>query len=679
MQLRGACVTLLLLAAIAVCPSAASATTVTLSPTDACWLLVYPPDDCEGGPYLSVGEDVQGYTRHSFLKFDEVSSIPANAVVTSATLSLLQADDYGSIDPPVSAWQMTSDWSSFNMNWFNFSTPGGDFGTEVDSQFPNGDGQLTQFNVTQLVADWVDGSAANYGIGLTVPDANAFMADYVVEYSTAELDIDYTVPCPSDPFAAAQSSTEGPVHQWNQYLLSLIRTETPPSIRLSPTWSSRAAAMLNVGIFDTLNSVYFAKLEDLATATPTSQVCGWESYLTLAETDPDTDGDLAAGYAAKAILTALYPHKATAIATQFNTIHNTPSLDQDAFDLGSHVASEVLAARNADGSGAGMSYTPATTTPGAWRASPTISTEAPCTNSTAVTPGWGNVTPFALTSGSQFRQPLPGGFSSYSALLASSYYANQVNEVKQKGKVNAPTTDRSNDETQAAWFWANDLDGTYKPPGQLLEHTRLVAMTQPAAQATGDPVDFLTTWSRQGIRVAHLYAEVSLAMADGAIAAWDMKYNTAIDLWRPIDAIRQADTDGTTLTVKDASWEPLSRDRVHRQFSPCFPAWASGHATFGGAWSRAMENEFEGVQHTNPFPLMLTTEDPHAVGVTRSFGSFAEAGEENAESRIWLGVHYRVDAEDGLTAGRGVADHVDATRLRPAQTCAGWACADPIP
>jgi len=70
-------------------------------------------------------------------------------------------------------------------------------------------------------------------------------------------------------------------------------------------------------------------------------------------------------------------------------------------------------------------------------------------------------------------------------------------------------------------------------------------------------------------------------------------------------------------------------------------ACVSGQATFGGAWSRV----------------------------------FAEAGEENAESRIWLGVHYRVDAVDALATGRSVADHVDGNELRPA-ACAAWDCAD---
>jgi hypothetical protein len=332
-----------------------------------------------------------------------------------------------------------------------------------------------------------------------------------------------------------------------------------------------------------------------------------------------------------------------------------------------------------------MSYT-SSTTPGAWReANTSTSAEAPCPTGGAVTPGWGAVAPFAIDTAAQFRQPPPGGFYNYADLLASSYYADQLNDVKDIGEVGSST--RTSDQEEAAWFWANDLIGTYKPPGQLLEHTKLVALTQPAADTSGDPEDFVREWSRQGIRVARLFAEVSLALADGGITSWYTKFNTDIDLWRPITAIRDAELDGNNGTQDDDTWEPLSRDRDENHFSPCFPAYVSGHATFAGAWSRVLENEFAlASQNTDPFPLTLTTEDPHSetyegsgVFDTRDFDSFAEAAEEDADSRVWLGVHYPFDAEFGLVAGRGVGDTVTRTALRWAQTCPGWSCAESIP
>jgi membrane-associated phospholipid phosphatase len=140
-------------------------------------------------------------------------------------------------------------------------------------------------------------------------------------------------------------------------------------------------------------------------------------------------------------------------------------------------------------------------------------------------------------------------------------------------------------------------------------------------------------------------------MADAAIGAWDQKFETPIDLWRPETAIQRAAEDGNAATTPDTAWRPLSADRNNVSFSPCFPAWVSGHATFAGAWAGVMRTTFgDAVTFTG------TTEDPHAVGVTRTFASFTQAATENARSRIYLGVHYQFDADDGLATGYAIAN-----------------------
>jgi membrane-associated phospholipid phosphatase len=229
--------------------------------------------------------------------------------------------------------------------------------------------------------------------------------------------------------------------------------------------------------------------------------------------------------------------------------------------------------------------------------------------------------------------------------LASGLYANMFNEVKSLGRATGST--RTAQQTQTAWFWANDLDGTYKPPGQLLQHTRIVAQSR-----------FL-----EARLAARLFARVSLAMADAGIAAWDQKFETPIDLWRPETAIQRATEDGNAATAPDTAWRPLSADRNNVSFSPCFPAWVSGHATFAAAWAGVMRTTFgDAVSFT------ATTEDPHAVGVTRSFTSFTQAATENARSRIYLGVHYQIDADDGLATGYAVAN-LTTTRYFGGMSC----------
>ena len=227
-------------------------------------------------------------------------------------------------------------------------------------------------------------------------------------------------------------------------------------------------------------------------------------------------------------------------------------------------------------------------------------------------------------------------------MLRSSAYADQVNEVKRVGSATAVPPDRTDDQTTAAYFWANDVDGTSKPPGQLYKIT--------ADVVTARPVTF---------RIK-LFALVSMAMADAAVAAWDAKFDTAIDLWRPDTAIEEPQTDNNSATTAQANWVPLSNDRNGVHFSPSFPAYISGHATFAGAWAGIMKR-FYG---TDAVTFTAKTEDPHAVGVTRTFTSFSAAANEDALSRLWLGVHYRWDADAGLSTGDNVAGYVFGNRLR---------------
>jgi hypothetical protein len=338
------------------------------------------------------------------------------------------------------------------------------------------------------------------------------------------------------------------------------------------------------------------------------------------------------------LLVEALPARATFIDQKFTARHGTAS-QVAARGLADSIVNRMKQLRANDGSASG-SYV-LDNVPGAWR--PTGAAGSGCaTVSQAATPQWGTVRPFALTSGAQFRRPTLGGFTTYASLLASPYYAGQVQEVQALGRATGST--RTADQTRIAWFWANDLDGTYKPPGQLLEHTKIVAQSK-----LEDP-----------LAVAQLFARVSISMFDASIAAWDQKYDTPIDLWRPETAIKEAATDGNNATQPDANWKPLSADRNEVNFSPCFPAWVSGHATFAASWAGVMRSTFG-----DNVTFAATSEDPHSLGTdrTRTYTSFTQAAADNARSRIYLGVHYSFDADDGLATGYAVADHVYANTL----------------
>ncbi|MEV0412988.1 hypothetical protein AB0I68_19875 [Streptomyces sp. NPDC050448] len=59
------------------------------------------------------------------------------------------------------------------------------------------------------------------------------------------------------------------------------------------------------------------------------------------------------------------------------------------------------------------------------------------------------------------------------------------------------------------------------------------------------------------------------------------------------------------------------------------------------------------------------SEDPHTLVRSRRMNSFSQVAEEGEFSRLWLGVHYRWDAEDGRQIGTNVGEYVFANALQP--------------
>jgi hypothetical protein len=162
-------------------------------------------------------------------------------------------------------------------------------------------------------------------------------------------------------------------------------------------------------------------------------------------------------------------------------------------------------------------------------------------------------------------------------------------------------------------------------------------------------------------------------MADAGIACWESKY--VYRFWRPIGAIREGDTDGNPDTVADASFTPLGAPASNIvpgiNFTPPFPAYASGHATFGSALFQTLRrfygtdrirftfvsDEFDGATTDNQGNVRPRT--------PRTFPSLSAAEEENGQSRIYLGIHWEFDKAEGMRQGRRVADFVMGNAFQP--------------
>ena len=162
---------------------------------------------------------------------------------------------------------------------------------------------------------------------------------------------------------------------------------------------------------------------------------------------------------------------------------------------------------------------------------------------------------------------------------------------------------------------------------------------------------------------ARLFASASTAVVDAGIVAWDTKFT--YDFWRPVTGIREADADGNPATLADPTWEPLGspggiRDdgTVIDDFTPPFPTYVSGHASFGGALFGSLA-EFYG---TDEISFSVTSEEMPSV--VHSFDRFSDAMKENGRSRVYLGIHWDFDDFVARDLGGEVASFVSANHFQ---------------
>ncbi|MEX2140495.1 MAG: PEP-CTERM sorting domain-containing protein [Pirellulales bacterium] len=400
------------------------------------------------------------------------------------------------------------------------------------------------------------------------------------------------------------------VLDWNAATREAMRLDRTAT---NPGWSSRAMAMVNGAIYDSFMAID-------RTHTP---------FLVDTTASADTSRDAAATQAAYRILNATYPGQATLFdATRTATLSAIPDGPGKTagLSLGELVAGQYLAARANDGASAMVQYLP-TSGAGHWRPDPMNPGQQ------AWGPGWGQVQPFTLTNSRQFQPPPAPS-------MTSQQYADAFNEVKSLGALNSTT--RTADQTEMAIFWAYDRAGMGPPP-RLFNQVVADVAAQRGNSVTQN---------------ARLFAMSMVAQADAGIAAWDSKF--VGDYWRPITGIREADTDGNPLTQPDPNWIPLGAPGAGEvpDFTPPFPAYVSGHATFGGAVFGAL-TDFYGTDD-----IGFTLSSGEMVGITRSFDSFSQASEENGRSRVYMGVHWNFDDTEGRALGGQIADWVSQNHFQ---------------
>lgn len=380
---------------------------------------------------------------------------------------------------------------------------------------------------------------------------------------------------------------------------------------VDPLHESRMLAMMHVAVHDALNAIDrryqpYALDADAPGASPEAAVAA-AAHDVLVAVFPELPPDI--GPTPSAAVDFVEAAYATALAA----IPDSSAKEQGIL-IGQAAAAAILALRDADGADTSpfldFTYVPGPN-PGDFQFIPGLPF--------AAAPFWGKVTPFVLRSSSQYRPKSPYP-------LTSKKYAADFNEVKSLGRIDSPT--RTAEQTEIALFW---VEGS--PQGW-----NRIARTVSAQHG-------LDLWEN-----ARLFGLLNLASADAYIADFENKY--FYEFWRPITAIRAADTDGNPDTITDPTWDSLVG-------TPPAPDHPSGHAGQGGAMSEVLARFFG---DAISFTTMSTTQP----GVTRSFTSFSEAAQENANSRIYIGFHFRHATVEGLKLGGKVGQVAFNHYLRPA-------------
>ncbi|MBO9707515.1 MAG: phosphatase PAP2 family protein [Caulobacter sp.] len=287
---------------------------------------------------------------------------------------------------------------------------------------------------------------------------------------------------------------------------------------------------------------------------------------------------------------------------------------------------------------------------------------------------WGHVEPFALDPANLHLPPGPPA-------ATSARFKKDYDDVRSVGgdPNPAPLGARRRTPTKRTGTQPNDaLDSTnetFKANFWAYDGTALLCAPPRLYNMVATSVATKEYKILEAPDMARYLALINICLADAGIAAWTAKYK--YHLARPITWIRGHQPADVINGVANGDWTPLGAPVSNgspegANLTPPFPSYPSGHATFGGALFEAMtqllplppsgETRFKFVSDEynglNRGPLGEAR--PY---VEREFASFEAAAAENARSRIWLGIHWQFDGDDGIDQGREIAKDVIGTTL----------------
>lgn len=243
----------------------------------------------------------------------------------------------------------------------------------------------------------------------------------------------------------------------------------------------------------------------------------------------------------------------------------------------------------------------------------------------ALLPYWGKTRTFAISAEDKVAKPP----IAYSTVVTSQFFA-QALEV-----CSFP------DNYENRWigeFWSDDIfEQTFEPAARWVAVANQVMVQEKAHLETA----------------AYTYAKLGMGLSDAGVACWNSKFLYNVE--RPISFINRS-INPKWITLLDNTVKKV------KGVTPPFPAYPSGHSTFGAVAAEVLGNIYG-----YKYPM---TDKSHEFrvefnGKPRSFNDFQEMAYENAISRILLGVHYRMDCDEGLRMGYNVGRKVNALKWKP--------------
>ena len=334
-----------------------------------------------------------------------------------------------------------------------------------------------------------------------------------------------------------------------------------------------------------------------------------------------------------AIVTKLFPTAPAAQLSEIISLQNyfnqkyeseiSPELFGTSVEWGKSIAAAVFAWSQSDAAGregylhnTDPAYVPPGG-PGLWQ--PTYPNYG-----AALLPHWGDVRTFAATADDRCEDPLP-----YSTNANSEFF---VQAKETENKVNLIKQGLNYEDKWIAEFWSDDCPAiTFTPAGRW-------------SAIANQVLDDISANLEKAVIVN---VKVGMAVCDAGIRCWGEKYR--FNLLRPVDYIRNVMGHDNWNTI-------MCPDGSGQFFTPAFPTYPSGHGTFGGAAAEVLTAEFG---HDFGMTDRCHENRSEFIGTPRSFNSFYEMAQENAYSRLPIGVHFRMDAEAALDLGYKVGRRVN--------------------